>query len=263
MAAVVGAALAAPVSAWSGGKGAAGRTKSEQDQAQEHFRKAREHYSAGRYRAAITELELAYKLDPSGAELVYNLGLIHEKMAEVDDAIRYYRRYMQMIDDDAEKARIEGVIRRLEGAKEEVVAPAASSEQPAVAPPPASSAPPKKGRADGWVIGTGAVAGAALLAGGYFGYKAWSDRVEDPPSTGPGRSIGDLQDQADRAHREAVIADIGFGVALVAGATSMILYLARDATPVERAPDGPVEARVTPTLRVLPHGMAAGIGIGF
>ncbi len=262
MAAVVGVVLAAPVAAWSGGKGAAGPTKSEQDEAQEHFRKAREHYSAGRYRAAITELELAYKLDPSGAELVYNLGLIHEKMAEVDDAIRYYRRYLQMIDDDAEKERIEGVIRRLEGAKEEV-APAASSEQPPVAPPSTSSAPPKKGRADGWVIGTGVVAGAALLAGGYFGYKAWSDRVEDPPSTGPGRSIEDLQDQADRAHREAVIADIGFGVALVAGATSLVLYLARDAIPAEQASDGPAEARVAPTLRILPHGMAAGIGVGF
>ena len=47
-------------------------------------------YEKGRYRAAIEKLEAALALDPTGKELVYNLALIHEKLAELDAAHAYY-----------------------------------------------------------------------------------------------------------------------------------------------------------------------------
>ncbi len=250
-----------------GGRSTPSASATKQDQAQEHFRKAKEHYTAGRYRAAITELELAHSLDPQAAELVYNLALIHEKLGDIDDAIRYYRRYVEMTDDKAEKARIQGVIHRLEGARDEVEVAEASSSATAPAPAPPPPEPPKKGRMDGWVIGTGALAGVALLAGGYFGYKAWNDRVDDPPTTGPGRSFAQLQDDADRAHREAIFADAGFGLAIVAGATSAILYFTRDAkaqsSATEPVPSSGDQARLTPVVTLVRGGAAAGLGFGF
>src|SRR4051794_19653069 len=41
---------------------------------------ARELYAHGRYRAAVARLEAAQALDPEANELVYNLGLIHERL---------------------------------------------------------------------------------------------------------------------------------------------------------------------------------------
>src|SRR5690349_11181358 len=43
-------------------------------------------YEEGRYRAAIDRLEAALRIDPDGRELVYNLALLHEKLADLRDA---------------------------------------------------------------------------------------------------------------------------------------------------------------------------------
>ena len=159
------------------------------------------------------------------------------------------------------------MIRRLEGARGEAVVAAPASPTTAAFPAPAPSrpvsstvpAPREKGRWDGWVMGTGAVAGVALLAGGYFGYRAWSDRLGDAPSTGSSTTFANLQNQADRAHREAVFADVGFGVALAAGATSALLYFLRD-----KPSDHPVDrAAMVPSVVVLPGGATAGLRVGF
>src|SRR4051812_27640849 len=39
-------------------------------------------YEQGRYHAAIEKLEAALRLDPDGKELVYNLAILHEKLAD-------------------------------------------------------------------------------------------------------------------------------------------------------------------------------------
>src|SRR5262245_23572768 len=41
-------------------------------------------YEKGEYKKAIEKLESALELDPQGKELVYNLGLIHEKLLDFD-----------------------------------------------------------------------------------------------------------------------------------------------------------------------------------
>src|SRR5262245_44072169 len=53
--------------------------------AEKHYKRARELYQLGRYREAIAQLEAALKLDPQGAELLYNLGLVHEKLGDADE----------------------------------------------------------------------------------------------------------------------------------------------------------------------------------
>src|SRR5262245_54801859 len=62
-------------------------------------------YEQGRYRAAIERLEAALRIDPEGRELVYNLALLHEKLADLPEAAVYYRRYVEMETDAKAKAK--------------------------------------------------------------------------------------------------------------------------------------------------------------
>lgn len=251
--------------------------------AQQFFARARELYAAGSYRAAIEQLEQALALDPQGAELVYNLGLVHEKLGDLDPAIAHYERYVAMIDDPQEAERVRAIIKRLEGARQELLAarasasasasavPAPSARPPSSAVPAASSAPPRaamapaptlsrRGKLDHWVIGSGALAGAALVTGVVFGIKALAGSPDDPATTTAGTSYEDLQNKADRAHRDAIIADIAFGTAIVAGASAAVLYLTRSDDSVHH---GRERARLEPSVALLPGGAAAGLQVGF
>jgi len=248
-------------------------------QAQARFTKAKALYKQGKYRAAVDELEAARKLDPEGADLVYNLGVVHEKMAEIDKAIEYYKLFVTMTADADEIARVQGIIKRLEGAKTEVVPvpsapPAASSAaEPPPSPPAAAKPPEKNGRFDGLVIASGVVAVAGLATGIVFGMKAKGDEISGTPKTDASTSYQDLQDQNDRAKKNALFADIGFGVAVVGGVAGALLYFTRSAeTSKEQAPGPSAASRksvarvsgLTPSVSLLPGGGAmAGIGGGF
>src|SRR5271170_3834692 len=89
-------------------------------EARVHFAKGKELYQAGAYREAIAELEAARALDPKAKDLVFNLGVIHEKLGDINDALRFLRLYTQMDLEPAEQARAETYIKRLEGAKAEL-----------------------------------------------------------------------------------------------------------------------------------------------
>src|SRR5262245_44887069 len=67
-----------------------------QARAQQHFQRAKDLYAAGSYREAVVELEAARALDPKAKDLVFNLGIVHEKLAKYDEAITYFRQYMDM-----------------------------------------------------------------------------------------------------------------------------------------------------------------------
>src|SRR5580704_6855631 len=126
-------------------------------------------YEEGRYHAAIEKLEAALRVDPEGKELVYNLALLHEKLAEVKQAEAYYRRYLDMETDAKARSRTQAALRRLEGMEREI------------APPPP---PPRPVRP--WVVATGSVAGVAFLMGSIFGLNALVKNPGRSPSTGPG-----------------------------------------------------------------------------
>jgi tetratricopeptide (TPR) repeat protein len=210
--------------------------------AKPHFEKARAAYRNGQYREAVAELEKAIEIDPSGKDLHFNLGLVYEKLGEVDLAITSYKRYTELETDTQELEKTIQTIRRLEGAREELK----RKEEPTVVPEtqaqptperetivvhePAAEKP-KKGRLDAWVYGAGGVAVAAALAGTYFGFRALSTKPKSTDATGNGTTIYDLQDRADRAHSYAVTADICFGVSAVAAGAGLLLYFVRDAKP--------------------------------
>ncbi len=233
---LAGAADRAPSA---GGESAAAAPSSEAvAEAADHFQKARALYQAGSYREAIDELERAHKLDPTAKDLVYNLSLVSEKLGRLDDALRYMHSYEEMDLTPPERARAEAAIRRLEGARREVPPtppPAASTAAPPPEPPHEPASAPH-GRIDVLTIGAAAVAVAGFAVGTVFAIKASGDKPQAGTVTESAGSYTDLAQRADDAHKEAIVADVGFAVGLVASVGTAILYFGREKTPSRAAP---------------------------
>lgn len=196
---------------------------------------ARELHAHGRYRAAIAKLEAALALDPQGKELVYNLALIHERLGEVDPAERYYRRYLEEVTDTGEREKIEGVLRRLAGAKQDLVV--AREATPPASPSRATAAPAgvEPARSFGpWVMVTGAVGAMGLFTGVILGVSALARSPGASAMTGPGVTANDLLADAKAAHRQAVGADISLLIGLVATGTAVGLHFASRPAPAPK-----------------------------
>ena len=88
--------------------------------ARKHFEKARADYAQGAYREAIGELDAAHALDPNAKDLVFNLGVVHEKLADIDDALKWFKLYTSMNLTPTERDRADAYVKRLEGAKKEL-----------------------------------------------------------------------------------------------------------------------------------------------
>jgi len=201
--------------------------------ARRHFERARAYYAQGSYREAIGELEAAHTLDPNAKDLVFNLGVVHEKLGDIEDALKWFRLYTTMNLTPPERDRADAYVHRLEGAKKELedkqaAAAAAGAAHVPVPPPPP---PPKErtatGRIDGLTIGTASVSVAALVFGIVMGEQ---DRPPSPFITGRNGTYSDLVDRQANAHQEAVLADVGFGVAAVAAASTAVLFFTRTHT---------------------------------
>jgi tetratricopeptide (TPR) repeat protein len=199
---------------------------------------ARELHAHGRYRAAIARLEAALALDPQGKELVYNLALIHERLGEIDPAVAYYRRYLETETDPREREKIEGVLQRLDGAKQDLgVAPA--SAPPAVAAPVVAAPPRSFGP---WVVVTGAVGAMGLLTGAVLGISALVRSPGASATTGPRVTADDLLADARAAHRQAVGADIALLIGLAATGAAVGIHLGT--RPVAASTPRPASPRV-------------------
>ncbi|MBK7582300.1 MAG: tetratricopeptide repeat protein [Myxococcales bacterium] len=213
--------------------------------AKKHFVNAKKSYKAGAYREAISELNQAIALDPNGKDLFYNLGLVHEKLGEVDEAIVAFKRYSELETDTDELEKAIQTVRRLEGARDELAKKrdeeARALEANEDKPPPLAAAPradtqtpadkPKKGRLDAWVYTTGGVAIAALGVGIYYGVQALSTRQSTEDATGKNLSVYGLQDRAKTAHDQALVADIAFTVSAASAGAAALFYFTRDAKP--------------------------------
>ncbi|HSO33736.1 MAG TPA: tetratricopeptide repeat protein [Labilithrix sp.] len=208
----------------------------EQLEAQQHFQRAKDLYQTGAYREAIAELESARLLDPKAKDLVFNLGIVHEKLGKFDEAITFFRQYMEMETvTTSERGKAENIIKRIEGAKREVkpVAPAATGT--AEPTPPAPAPEVSRGRIDGATIGVGALAVVGLGLGATFGILAVANKPSSDFVTGRDGSYDDLKSKTDSAHTQAIISDVGFGVGIVAAAVTAYLYFGRTKEPAKRA----------------------------
>lgn len=211
--------------------------------ARRHFDRARAFYGQGAYREAIGEFEAAHALDPSAKDLVFNLGVVHEKLADIEDALKWFKLYSTMNLTAAERERADAYLKRLEGAKKELEAKQAAAAPatgaalplaPPLLPPPQTGSPPA-GRIDALTIGGASVTGASLVVGIVFAAKAEGDKPAPNFVTGANGSYQNLVDRTNQSHQEAVVADVGFGVALAAAAATAYLYLARSRSPAAPA----------------------------
>ena len=199
--------------------------------AQDHFTRAKDLYASGKYPDAIAELQLARRLDPFAKDLVFNLGLVSERLAKYDDALAYYRQYLTFADvTESEKARAESYIKRVEGAKAGLPPPTASSSAQDRPPPPPPDKPEKKphGRVDAATISAAAIGVAGIGVGAVFGVKAIGDAPASNATTSKTNPFSSLQSKQDTAHKEAFVSDIGFAVGGAGIIAAAVLYLARE-----------------------------------
>jgi tetratricopeptide (TPR) repeat protein len=185
----------------------------QQEQAFQHFLRAQELYKLGRYREAIARLEAAVKLDPDAPDLWYNLGVVHEKLGDADEAIVAYERYLKLLGPDAdveELKRIRGFIQRLRGARTDLKDREAKRMEHRFTPLSAS-------------LAIGSV--ASLAATGVFSYLALhNDRAARDYMVGSHGSLGGRAALVTRASNDGWLAN-AFGVAALAtGAAALTLY---------------------------------------
>ncbi len=227
---------------------AAKEKKERQARAVELHDEAKTLYERGLYRRAITKLEAALALDPEGKELVYNLALIHEKLAEADIAEGYYLRYIDMETDPKAREHAQGIVKRLQGAKQKLKDDLKERAAPSAAPSSSAAASSAVGaqvhRArmpSPMVFVIGGVAIAAAGVGVGFGVSALANNPSDA-STGPRTTAYDLETRARSAHTQAVVADLAFGASVVVGAAATLLYLLESRAP-SKAPASTAIAR--------------------
>lgn len=231
----------------------------EQLEAQQHFQAAKDLYATGAYREAIAELEQARTLDPKAKDLVFNLGIVHEKLGKFDEAITFFRQYIAMETvTAAERAKAENVIKRIEGAKREVAAatPAATSTAPVGTgteqPPPAEDT--SHGRVDAATITAASIGIVGLGVGTAFGILALSNKPSNFV-TGKDGTFDKLQSKNDDAHTQAIVADVGFIVGAAGLGAAAFLFFGRTKVPQRTG--------VLPSAAPLPGGGAVMLGGSF
>jgi len=223
----------------------------------EFYARGRQLYQEGRYREAAVDLERALMLDPTSPNLVFNVARVYELLGELEKSIGFYHRYVQLLgpDEGEERQRVEGTMRRLEGARDEVGAqtppPPNPLERQLRDPQPVRVQ--ERGVADAlfWIT---ASAGAALVIGGAVtGLLALSAQGEVRDFViGADGTYADRLDIADRADLLSMLTDIFFVTGGVSVLASVLLFALRERT-VERYP-GVEAGGVQADIAVLPGG---------
>jgi tetratricopeptide (TPR) repeat protein len=236
-----------------------GEKRAAPPEALEHYERGRKEYLAGRYREALEELRAALELDPSSPNLVYNVARVYEDLAELDQAIKYYRRYRSLLPPDAtaEREKTAKTIRRLEGARDEQTqAQIARQQEERTAVPPE---PPESGDRSGggsgradlafWLV---ASTGVALAAGG--GVTGWfalrREKEVNDFVLGEDGSYEEREQLVKEANNFALASDILTASAGAAILTAALLFFTRSSEPDAAA-----------AIQVLPGG--AGVKLTF
>jgi tetratricopeptide (TPR) repeat protein len=185
--------------------------------AHKHFDRALELYRAGRYAAALSELEQAAERDPNGKDLFFNLALVHEKLGQLPEAIVALERFRELETDRAERERARLSIERLRGALQTGESQPAPLAGAAPCPRTTPEASPRR-EPNPVLIATASVAVVSFVVGSVFGIKALSDDVRHA-QTSDALPIDVLRERARRSEREALIADVALALSAASTAT--------------------------------------------
>lgn len=193
------------------------------------FESGRAHYDAGRYQEAAVEMERALQLDPGSTTLIFNLARIYELLGELEKAIEYGEKYLELLPEDMveERERAEVTLRRVRGAQE-WLALRQSEEPPELRQLTPTVIVRERGVADTPFWATLA-AGAGLLAvGGALGGVALAKRNQAHDliirQEEDRTEQADVMDQADRL---ALSSDILLAAGLATEVGALLLYLLR------------------------------------
>lgn len=231
-------------------------------EAVELYQQGRELYQQGRYRDALVAMQRAAALDPTSANLAYNVARVHELLGEIDEAIRSYQRYLDLLpqSEEEERARVRGIMRRLDGARRELTPQHPTEPEPETEPGSALRAPEsvpivvrEHGVADGWFFTTAGTGVLALIGGTICGIHAMSLQT-DASNFVVGRDGSLSQHDAivSNSNSFALLADIGIFAGAALALTSGLLYFVRTRD-VEHRPD-PSGPAVVPEVSVSAHG---------
>jgi tetratricopeptide (TPR) repeat protein len=102
-------------------------------QAKQHFEAGRAAYNAGDYAGSIREFKQAETLRPSPI-LDYNIGLANEKLGKRRVAVKYYRKYLELQPNAANKDEVNGRISALDAAIAQQPSAAAQAQPGGTAP---------------------------------------------------------------------------------------------------------------------------------
>jgi tetratricopeptide (TPR) repeat protein len=201
---------------------------------------AKELYAQGRYGEAVDKLEEAIAHDPDAVLLHYNLGLIEEKRGRLDAALLHYRRCLELEQSAAERAQIQKIVERLEGAKAHGVLDAPAPSTPSPPPPPEPAAPPEAAAPSPWVWALGGLSTSTFVTAVLLAARAASLDPGDDVATSATVGIDDLERDAAEAHRLAIAADVLAVVAAASALGTVVVAL------VPRDQDGVAELLIAP-----------------
>jgi tetratricopeptide (TPR) repeat protein len=223
--------------------------------AEKHYNKGMTAYSLGHFRAAIEEFEKAYEIKPEPIFL-YNIAQSHRQNGNPQQAVFFYRRYLDADPNAKNRPAVEKRISEMEAqlnARKDKDAAKASPIEPSPAPPVVASQPvataaapapvavtpppvdvqepvpppspePRSGRGlriAGIVVGS---VGVAALAGGIFFYLHASSLHDQayPPLDRGGYDAG--KDDSSKTFR--ILGWVSLGVGAAALGTGVVLFSA-------------------------------------
>ncbi|MFL5414065.1 MAG: tetratricopeptide repeat protein, partial [Myxococcales bacterium] len=240
-------------------------------QAKAHFRDGSALYRVARYGEAIAEFEEAYR-QKDAPGLLYNIGQAYRLSNRPEEAVRYYRTYLEKKPDAANLADVQAKIDRLTSILEQrkaanpppaqkarpvVVAPPAATPAPAASTPPSPLRGPSlapapattkaapveavaaKAPADRYWTGrrvgwvaTG-IGAAALALAVYFGVEAHGAAADMEGAAAAGRPF-DASVEA-KGNRAQTLSRVFLASALVGFGTGGILLGTSGRTPIDAA----------------------------
>ena len=188
-------------------------------EAKKHVERATAAHAHGKYDVALSELTLAYSLDPQ-PQLLYAIGQVHVKLGHCDEAIDFYERFLASKPDPAAADEAKQAIETCKSHPVEAAPPPAPppvQEPPHPAPPPPPPPPAARGGGAFYsdVVGDAlAGAGAVALVIGALEYRSALSDLDSADQQTTYAAHAKLVDDAHSARTIAVVAGIG-GVALV------------------------------------------------
>ena len=229
--------------------------KVDQIVARKHFELGAQLYKTSNYQQALIEFSKAYELSKKPA-LLFNIARCHEVMANLEEAVKFYRHYLEQVPTAPNRSLVESRLRNLQNvlaARRAKDKPAPgpkkptppepkkdpTPDDPSLAPPPVVSTPapletqpagttpsqdgpPRWKHTTGWIaLGTG---GALLVTGIVFGGMAAgkTDDYKEAARTTPYDQLGELREEGEALESTQIGLMVAGGVLAAAGGALLL-----------------------------------------